>query len=139
MQFGKLSSDTASIASALQSNEMARARVLLDALNDTLLGQAKSSQTTNRKVEELFEQKENLIQRLKGKAQLRTELLSAEEHERLVARGILLVRRIAHALPPGASLDAVLRDHLTPALDTYRWREARTTRDQAPLPGSRAA
>ena len=65
--------------------------------------------------------------------------LSAEEHERLVARGILLVRRIAHALPPGASLDAVLRDHLTPALDTYRWREARTTRDQAPLPNSRAA
>jgi hypothetical protein len=65
--------------------------------------------------------------------------LSAEEHERLVARGILLVRRIASALPPGASLEAVLRDHLTPALDTYRWREARTTRDQAPVTTPRAA
>jgi len=65
--------------------------------------------------------------------------LNAEEHERLVARGILLVRRIASALPPGASLDAVLRDHLTPALDTYRWREARTTRDHAPVSTPRAA
>jgi hypothetical protein len=56
--------------------------------------------------------------------------LSAEEHERLVARGIFLVRRIAQALPPGASLDAVLRDHLTPALDTYRWRDVRSTHEQ---------
>ena len=65
--------------------------------------------------------------------------LSAEEHERLVARGILLVRRIAHALPPGASLDAVLRDRLTPALESYRWRERRTTRDHVPGPASHAA
>jgi hypothetical protein len=50
--------------------------------------------------------------------------LSAEDQERLVARGILLVRRIAHALPPDRSLDAVLRDRLTPALATYRWRGA---------------
>jgi hypothetical protein len=65
-----------------------------------------------------------------------TGYLTAEEHERLVARGILLVRRIAHALPPGTSLEAVLRDHLTPALDTYRWREARNS---APSPARRAA
>ena len=65
--------------------------------------------------------------------------LSADEHERLVARGILLVRRIAHALPPGTSLDAVLRDRLTPALDAYRWREMRSTRDHAPGPARHAA
>ena len=65
--------------------------------------------------------------------------LTAEEHELLVARGILLVRRIAHALPPGASLEAFLSDRLGPALATYRWREARTERDHAPVPAGRAA
>jgi hypothetical protein len=53
------------------------------------------------------------------------------EREHLVARGILLVRRIAQALPPEASLDAVLRDRLAPALNAYRWRIGRPV--HAPL------
>jgi len=65
-------------------------------------------------------------------------LLSTEEHERLVARGILLVRRIAHALPPQMSLDAVLQDRLSTALTAYRWREVRT-RPRPGLYSTRAA
>ena len=65
--------------------------------------------------------------------------LSVEEHERLVARGILLVRRIAHALPPDTSLDAVLRDRLAPALAAYHWREVRSVREFPHLVSSHAA
>ena len=36
--------------------------------------------------------------------------IALEERERLVARGILVVRRIACALPPETSLDRVLRE-----------------------------
>ena len=45
------------------------------------------------------------------------------ERERLVARGIMLVRRIARALPPEASLDRVLDDRLAGALAVYRARD----------------
>lgn len=38
------------------------------------------------------------------------------EEEQLVARGIFLVRRIARALPPEASLQEALRDHLAEGL-----------------------
>ena len=38
------------------------------------------------------------------------------EQEELVARGIFLVRRIAQALPPEASLQEALRDHLAEGL-----------------------
>lgn len=52
--------------------------------------------------------------------------LGGDEREQLVARGILLVRRIAQALPPEASLIAVLSDRLAPALTAYRTRLAPT-------------
>ena len=76
MQVGMRKSDDTSIASALQSNEMARARALLDALHDTLLRQAKSNQAANQKLTQLLEQKEDLVHRLGLKARARTELLS---------------------------------------------------------------
>jgi hypothetical protein len=43
-----------------------------------------------------------------------------DEQDRLVARGILVVRRIAQALPPEASLQQALSGHLTDALTAYR-------------------
>jgi hypothetical protein len=58
-----------------------------------------------------------------------------DEREQLVARGILLVRRIAQALPPEASLDAVLRDRLAPALNAYRWRVGRPLPTHLTHPG----
>jgi hypothetical protein len=51
--------------------------------------------------------------------------IASEERERLVARGILLVRRIARALPPETSLDRVLRERLEGALSVYGTRGAR--------------
>jgi hypothetical protein len=43
-----------------------------------------------------------------------------DERDRLVARGILVVRRIAQALPPEVSLKQTLSGHLSDALTAYR-------------------
>jgi hypothetical protein len=51
--------------------------------------------------------------------------LASDEREQLVARGVLLVRRIARALPPEASLADALQDRLGNALAVYRSRGAR--------------
>ena len=45
------------------------------------------------------------------------------EEEELVARGIFLVRRIARALPPEASLQEALGEHLTEGLAALRSEE----------------
>jgi len=42
------------------------------------------------------------------------------EEEQLVAKGIFLVRRITRALPPEASLQEALRDHLAEGLSALR-------------------
>jgi hypothetical protein len=44
------------------------------------------------------------------------------ERDKLVARGILVVRRIAQALPPEVSLQQTLSDRLPDALAAYRTR-----------------
>ena len=46
--------------------------------------------------------------------------LTPAEQEELVPRGIFLVRRIAQALPPEASLEEALRDHLSEGLAALR-------------------
>ena len=43
-----------------------------------------------------------------------------DEEEALVAKGIFLVRRIAFALPPEASLREALREHLAEGLTALR-------------------
>ena len=43
-----------------------------------------------------------------------------DEQDRLVARGIFVVRRIAQALPPEVSLKQALSGHLPDALTAYR-------------------
>jgi hypothetical protein len=50
-----------------------------------------------------------------------------DEQDQLVARGIVVVRRIAQALPPEVSLEQTLRERLTDALAAYR---ARTRMDR---------
>jgi hypothetical protein len=57
--------------------------------------------------------------------------LASDEREQLVARGVVLVRRIARALPPEASLADALQDRLGNALAVYRWRGARVHARQA--------
>jgi hypothetical protein len=56
--------------------------------------------------------------------------IASDEREQLVARGILLVSRMAQALPPETSLEAVLRERLGNSLAVYRWRGARQADDK---------
>ena len=58
-----------------------------------------------------------------------------DEQDRLVARGIFVVRRIAQALPPEVSLKQTLRGHLTDALMAYR---SERRRDVMRAPGRAA-
>jgi hypothetical protein len=61
------------------------------------------------------------------------------QQDELVARGIFLVRRIAQALPPEASLQEALRDHFAEGL-TALWAEAGPSGSGPPgTPSRRAA
>jgi len=51
--------------------------------------------------------------------------IASDEREQLVARGIMLVSRMAQALPPEASLQALLHERLGNSLAVYRWRGVR--------------
>jgi hypothetical protein len=64
--------------------------------------------------------------------------VAPDQHEQLVVRGIFLVRRIAMALPPEASLQQALRDHFPEGLSALREENGR---DAAPAgtPSRRAA
>lgn len=46
--------------------------------------------------------------------------VTPDQSEQLVVRGIFLVRRIAMALPPEASLQQALRDHFAEGLSALR-------------------
>lgn len=59
--------------------------------------------------------------------------LAGAEHDRLVVQGIILVRRVARALPLEVSLAEVLRDRLVPGLLAYH----RSTVDPAAPAGPR--
>jgi hypothetical protein len=59
--------------------------------------------------------------------------IASDEREQLVARGIMLVSRMARALPPEASLEALLHERLGNSLAVYRWRGARRHAEDARL------
>jgi hypothetical protein len=61
------------------------------------------------------------------------------EQDELVARGISLVRRIALALPPEASLEEALRDHLVEGLSALRVEAGSPSPSPAGAPSRRAA
>jgi hypothetical protein len=65
--------------------------------------------------------------------------LASDEREQLVARGIVLVSRMAQALPPEASLEALLRERLGNSLAVYRWRGARRRAEHTQLAPTHAA
>ena len=65
--------------------------------------------------------------------------IASDEREQLVARGIFLVRRMAHALPPEASLAQLLHERLGNSLAVYRWRGARQSTERTPLAPTHAA
>ena len=61
-----------------------------------------------------------------------------DEREQLVARGIVLVSRMAQALPPEVSLAALLHERLGNSLSVYRWRSARRSAEHARVAPSHA-
>ena len=65
--------------------------------------------------------------------------LAPGEEEQLVAGGIFLVRRIARALPPEASLQEALRDHLAEGMSALRVEVAPSGGPRAGTPSRRAA
>lgn len=65
--------------------------------------------------------------------------LASDEQEQLVARGVVLVRRLACALPPEQSLAEVLQDRLGNALAVYRWRGARVRSERTRVASAHAA
>jgi hypothetical protein len=65
--------------------------------------------------------------------------IGSDEREQLVARGIMLVSRMAQALPPDASLEALLHERLGNSLAVYRWRGARQRDEEAQLAPPHAA
>jgi hypothetical protein len=64
---------------------------------------------------------------------------NTEEEEALVAKGIFLVRRIAFALPPEASLVEALRDHFLEGLSALRDEAEPSSTDPAGAGSARAA
>jgi hypothetical protein len=65
--------------------------------------------------------------------------VNTEAEEALVAKGIFLVRRIAFALPPEASLVEALRDHFLEGLSALRDEAAVASTDPASAGSARVA
>jgi hypothetical protein len=65
--------------------------------------------------------------------------IASQEREQLVARGIMLVSRMARALPHEASLQALLQERLGNSLAVYRWRGARQRAEDAQVASPHAA
>ena len=65
--------------------------------------------------------------------------IGSDEREQLVARGLFLVSRMAQALPPEASLEALLHERLGNSLAVYRWRGARQRAENPRLAPSHVA
>ena len=65
--------------------------------------------------------------------------IASQEREELVARGIMLVSRMAQALPPEVSLQALLHERLGNSLAVYRWRGARRRTERTPFASPHAA
>jgi hypothetical protein len=65
--------------------------------------------------------------------------VSTEAEEALVAKGIFLVRRIALALPPEASLQGALRDHFLEGLSALRDEADAASTDPAGAGSARVA
>ena len=65
--------------------------------------------------------------------------IASQEREELVARGIMLVSRMAQALPPEVSLQALLHERLGNSLAVYRWRGARRRTEHTPFASPHAA
>jgi CHAT domain-containing protein len=76
MQLGLAGKPNEHVATALESSEKAKARVLLDTLSEAGVGRVEFNQATDRNLAKLLDQRLVFLRKLGAKAQARTRLLS---------------------------------------------------------------
>lgn len=85
MQLGKVEKRDEYLAAALESSEKARARVLLDSLNEAGVGRSGYSKTSDPRFSSLIEEKLKLLSTLAAKAQARTRFLNGPHSNEQIA------------------------------------------------------
>jgi CHAT domain-containing protein len=86
MQLSKSEKHREYLAPALESNEKARARVLLESLNEAGVGRNTSPENSDPRFSLLIDEKLKLLSTLAAKAQVRTKLLNGPNSPELIAR-----------------------------------------------------
>jgi hypothetical protein len=76
MQLSKTQSGSDYVAAALEANEKARARVLLEALNEAGVERSVTTETSDPRFSSMIEQRLKLLSAMAAKAQARTQFLS---------------------------------------------------------------
>jgi CHAT domain-containing protein/lipopolysaccharide biosynthesis regulator YciM len=85
MQLSKIVKRSEYLAAALESSEKARARVLLDALNEAGVGRSIASETSDPRFSSMIEQRLKLLSTLADKAQARTRFLNGPHSAEQIA------------------------------------------------------
>ena len=85
MQLSKTERPAENLTAALEANEKARARVLLDALTEAGVGRSVSSDTSDPRFSSMIEQRLKLLSTLAAKAQARTRFLSGPHSPEQIA------------------------------------------------------
>lgn len=85
MQLFKASGDVSYAAAAFESSEKARARVLLDLLNEARLGRTEIENVPGQNQHNVYEQRDELLRKLVSKTQARTKLLSSPHSPEQIA------------------------------------------------------
>jgi CHAT domain-containing protein len=85
MQLAKLESRSEYFAEALEANEKARARVLLDALSEAKVGRSEFNQNPDPRFAALIEQRRSLLEKLGDKARARSRLLAGDHTSEQIA------------------------------------------------------
>lgn len=85
MQLSKTEKGSEYLAAALESNEKARARVLLDSLNEAGVGRTLRPENSDPRFSSLIEEKLKLLSTLAAKAQVRTKFLNGPHSPEQIA------------------------------------------------------
>jgi CHAT domain-containing protein len=85
MQLSKAQNGSVYVAAALEANEKARARVLLEALNEAGVERSVTTETSDPRFSSMIEQRLKLLSTMAAKAQARTRFLSGPHSDAQIA------------------------------------------------------
>lgn len=105
MRLSHASSDNRWTLAALQASEMARARALLDTLNDAVSRAGSDAAHANPELARLFKKRNDLTDRLRAKVAARTQLLSGDSKAAIA----ILDKDIAELLEQLGGIDAEIK------------------------------